>query len=146
MASGVVALTGSATPRTPIASLPATTPEAIDRLHREGVRIVVLTGDSETTARTVAGQLGLDEVVAEVLPEQKADVVAGLQERGRVVAMAGDGVNDAPALARAHVGIAMGKGGSDVARDMSDVVLADDRLQSIIDAIAHGRSSFANLQ
>ncbi len=88
----------------------ASTPEAIRQLHEEGIRIVMLTGDSRTTAEAVAKKLNLDEVVSEVLPDQKAAVIKRLQTDGRIVAMAGDGINDAPALAQAHVGIAMGTG------------------------------------
>ncbi len=85
-----------------------TTLEAVQRLHEEGIRIVMLTGDSRTTAEAVSGKLGLDDVIAEVLPDQKADMVKRLQQEDRFVAMAGDGINDAPALAQAQVGIAMG--------------------------------------
>ena len=92
----------------------ASTPEAIRDLQAAGLRVVMLTGDSKTTADAVARRLGLDEVLAEVLPEQKKDAIERLQRAGRVVAMAGDGVNDAPALAQAEVGIAMGSG-TDVA-------------------------------
>src|SRR5262249_10284310 len=88
----------------------ATTPEAIRRLHEDGMRIIMLTGDNRTTAEAVARQAGVDEVIAEVLPDQKAETVRKLQQQGRIVAMAGDGVNDAPALAQAQVGIAMGTG------------------------------------
>ena len=90
------------------------TPEAMRALHEEGVRIEMLTGDSRTTAEAVARKLGSDEVVAEVLPDQKAAVIKRLQAEGRIVAMAGDGINDAPALAQAQVGITMGTG-TDVA-------------------------------
>jgi Cu+-exporting ATPase len=123
----------------------ATTPEAIERLHGEGVRIVVLTGDDETTARAVAEQLGLAEVVANVLPEEKADVVARLQDRGRVVAMAGDGVNDAPALARAHVGIAMGTG-TDVAMESAGVTLVKGDLRGIVRARRLSRATMRNIR
>jgi high-affinity K+ transport system ATPase subunit B len=88
----------------------ASTPEAIQALRREGLRIVMLTGDSRGTAEAVARRLGLDDVRAEILPDQKEEVVRRLQNEGRVVAMAGDGINDAPALARTHFGIAMGTG------------------------------------
>jgi Cu+-exporting ATPase len=99
-----------------------TTPEAIRLLHEDGIRIVMLTGDNRTTAQAVAGKLGLDDVVAEVLPDQKADAVKRLQGEGRIVAMAGDGINDAPALAQAQVGIAMGTG-TDVAMESAGVTL-----------------------
>src|SRR3546814_3162888 len=91
-----------------------TTPEALKALHAEGLRIVMVTGDNERTARAVAGRLGIDEIRADVLPEEKARIVKELQAAGARVAMAGDGVNDAPALAQADVGIAMGTG-ADVA-------------------------------
>ena len=99
-----------------------TTPDAVKQLHAEGIRIVMLTGDSRTTAEAVARKLGIDEVVAEVLPDQKVEVVKRFQDEGRIVAMAGDGINDAPALAQAHVGIAMGTG-TDVAMKSADVTL-----------------------
>src|SRR4029078_516053 len=97
-----------------------TTAEAIQQLHDEGIRVVMLTGDSEHTARAVAGKLNLDEVVAEVLPGQKAEAVKRFQVAGHKVAMAGDGINDAPALAQADVGIAMGTG-TDVAMESASV-------------------------
>jgi Cu+-exporting ATPase len=108
----------------------ASTLEAIRLLHADGLHIVMLTGDSRTTAEAVARKLGIDEVIAEVLPQQKAEVVARLQEQGRVVAMAGDGVNDAPALARAQVGIAMGTG-TDVAMESAAVTLVHGDLRAI---------------
>jgi Cu+-exporting ATPase len=122
-----------------------TTPEAIASLHREGIRIVVLTGDSRTTAEAVAARLGLDEVVAEVLPEQKAETVARLQDEGRVVAMAGDGVNDAPALARAQVGIAMGTG-TDVAMQSAGVTLVRGDLRGIVRARRLSRATMRNIR
>ncbi|RMH39804.1 MAG: heavy metal translocating P-type ATPase [Deltaproteobacteria bacterium] len=122
-----------------------TTREAIAALHAEGVRIVMLTGDSATTARAVAAELGIDEVVAEVLPDQKADVVARLQAEGHVVAMAGDGVNDAPALARADVGIAMGTG-TDVAMESAAVTLVKGDLRGIVRARRLSRLTMANIR
>ncbi|MGA7616354.1 MAG: copper-translocating P-type ATPase, partial [Thermoanaerobaculia bacterium] len=110
-----------------------TTPEAIRALHQLGMRIVMLTGDSATTANAVARRLGIDEVVAEVLPDQKADAVKRLQAEGKFVAMAGDGVNDAPALAQAQVGIAMGTG-TDVAMQSAGVTLVKGDLGGIVRA------------
>lgn len=122
-----------------------TTPDAIRTLHAEGVRIVMVTGDSETTARAVAKKLGIDEVVAEVLPEQKVDVVERLQAEGRVVAMAGDGVNDAPALAKAQVGMAMGTG-TDVAMESAAVTLVKGDLSSIAQARRLSRRTMTNIK
>jgi Cu+-exporting ATPase len=107
-----------------------TTPEAIRALHADGVRLVMLTGDSRATAEAVARELGIDEVVADVLPDQKEETVRVLQSEGRVVAMAGDGINDAPALARAEVGIAMGTG-TDVAMESASVTLVRGDLRAI---------------
>jgi Cu+-exporting ATPase len=122
-----------------------TTPTAIDALHEEGVRIVMLTGDSETTARAVAARLGLDEVVAGVLPEQKADTIRGLQAEGRMVAMAGDGINDAPALAQAQVGIAMGTG-TDVAMESAGVTLVKGDLRGIVRARLLSQATMRNIR
>jgi Cu+-exporting ATPase len=108
----------------------ATTPDAIRALHAEGIRIVMLTGDRATTANAVARRLGIDEVVADVLPDQKLEAVKRYQEEGRVVAMAGDGINDAPALAQAQVGIAMGTG-TDIAMESADVTLVKGDLRGI---------------
>jgi Cu+-exporting ATPase len=108
----------------------ASTPEAIRLLHADGLRLIMLTGDNRTTAEAVARRLGIDEVIAEVLPAQKSEVVARLQEQGRIVAMAGDGSNDAPALARANVGIAMGSG-TDVAMESAGVTLVRGDLRAI---------------
>jgi Cu+-exporting ATPase len=111
----------------------ASTPEAIRLLHEEGIRIVMLTGDSRATAAAVAGVLGIDEVEAEVLPDQKRQVIERLQREGRRVAMAGDGINDAPALARADVGIAMGTG-TDVAMESAAITLVKGDLRGIAKA------------
>ncbi len=94
----------------------ASTPEAIRLLHEEGIQVVMVSGDHQQTAQAAAKKLGIDEVKAEVLPEQKGQIIKQLQAQGRIVAMAGDGINDAPALAQAHVGIAMGTG-TDVAME-----------------------------
>jgi len=122
-----------------------TTPEAIRQLHDEGIRIVILTGDNRTTAEAVAGQLGLDEVEAEVLPEQKAEVVKRFQADGRKVAMAGDGINDAPALAQAQVGIAMGTG-TDVAMESAGVTLVKGDLRGIIRARRLSSATMRNIR
>jgi P-type Cu+ transporter len=119
--------------------------EAIRKLHEEGLRIVMLTGDNRVTAQAVARRLGIDEVIAEVLPEHKSEFVARLQSEGRVVAMAGDGVNDAPALARAQVGIAMGAG-TDVAMESSDVTLVQGDLRGIVRAIKLSRATMRNIR
>jgi heavy metal translocating P-type ATPase len=111
----------------------ATTPAALEALRRDGLRIVMLTGDNRTTAQAVAGRLAIGEVEAEVLPDHKSDVVARLRREGRVVAMAGDGVNDAPALAAADVGIAMGTG-TDVAMESAGVTLIKGDLGGIVRA------------
>ena len=123
----------------------ATTAEAIKQLHDEGIRVVMLTGDSETTARAVAGRLNLDEVVAEVLPDQKAEVVKQFQVGGHKVAMAGDGINDAPALAQADVGIAMGTG-TDVAMESAAVTLVKGDLRGIVRAIRLSRATMRNIR
>jgi Cu+-exporting ATPase len=122
-----------------------TTPEAVKRLHEEGIRIVMLTGDSRTTAEAVARALEIDDVVAEVLPAQKAEVVKRLQAEGRVVAMAGDGINDAPALAQAHVGIAMGTG-TDVAMESAGVTLVRGDLVGIVRARRLSRATMRNIR
>jgi len=123
----------------------ASTPEALRLLRDEGLRIVMLTGDNQTTAEAVARQLGIAEVEAEVLPEHKRDVVARLVEAGRIVAMAGDGVNDAPALARAHVGIAMGTG-TDVAMESAGVTLVRGDLRGIVRARRLSRATMRNIR
>lgn len=122
-----------------------TTPDAIKELHNQGIAVVMLTGDSETTARAVAEKLGIDEVVAEVLPGQKADAVKRLQDQGRYVAMAGDGINDAPALARAEVGIAMGTG-TDVAIESAGVTLVKGDLRGIVRARKLSQLTIRNIK
>jgi len=121
------------------------TPEAIRTLHQEGIRIVMMTGDSKTTALAVAKKLGIDDVMAEVLPDQKADKVKALQGEGRIVAMAGDGINDAPALAQAQVGIAMGTG-TDVAMESASVTLVKGDLRGIVRARRLSRKTMANIK
>ncbi|MGH9768692.1 MAG: HAD-IC family P-type ATPase, partial [Blastocatellia bacterium] len=111
----------------------------------EGLRIVMLSGDNRATAEAVARLLGIDEVIAEVLPEQKSEAIERLQSQGRVVAMAGDGINDAPALARAHVGIAMGTG-ADVAMESAGVTLVQGDLRGIVRAIKLSRATMRNIR
>jgi P-type Cu+ transporter len=123
----------------------SSTPEAINRLHADGLGVVMLTGDSRTTAQAVARTLGLDDVIAEVQPAEKAEVIKRLQAEGRVVAMAGDGVNDAPALAQAHVGIAMGTG-TDVAMESADVTLVKGDLRGIVRARRLSRATMRNIR
>ena len=122
-----------------------TTPEAIRFLHDEGIEIVMLTGDSRKTAEAVAANLNIDRVQAEVLPDQKAAVVKRLQDEGRIVAMAGDGINDAPALAQAHVGIAMGTG-TDVAMESAGVTLVKGDLRGIVRARRLSRATVGNIR
>jgi Cu+-exporting ATPase len=119
--------------------------EAIATLQGLGVRIVMLTGDSRRTADAIAGQLGIDEALAEVLPEHKADHVKRLQAEGHKVAMAGDGINDAPALAQADVGMAMGTG-TDVAMESADVTLVKGDLRGIERAMVLSRATMRNIR
>jgi P-type Cu+ transporter len=123
----------------------ATTAAALKALRREGVRVVMLTGDAKRTAQAVARKLGLDAVEAEVLPDHKADTVKRLQAEGRVVAMAGDGVNDAPALAQADVGIAMGSG-TDVAIESAGITLVHGDLRGIARARSLSRATMGNIR
>ncbi len=123
---------------------PSTT-DALRMLREEGIRVVMVTGDSPTTARAVARKLGIDEVHAEVLPAQKSEIIARFRSEGRVVAMAGDGINDAPALAAADVGIAMGTG-TDVAMESADIVLVKGDLRGIARARRLSRATMRNIR
>ncbi len=122
-----------------------TTQYAIDAIRREGVRVVMATGDGEKTARAVGRALGIDEIHGEVTPDAKLDLVNDLQQRGRTVAMAGDGINDAPALARAQVGIAMGTG-TDVAMSSAQITLVKGDLRGIAEAIRLSRMTVTNMR
>ena len=123
----------------------ASTPEAIRLLHEEGIQVVMVSGDHQQTANAVAQKLGIDEVKAEVLPEQKAQIIKQLQAEGRIVAMAGDGINDAPALAQAHVGIAMGTG-TDVAMESAGVTLVKGDLRGIARARRLSQATMRNIR
>jgi Cu+-exporting ATPase len=123
----------------------ATTPQAIRALKAEGVRIVMLTGDRKNTAETVAAQLGIDEIQAEVLPQEKGEVVKELRSQGHIVAMAGDGINDAPALAAANVGIAMGTG-TDVAIENAPITLVKGDLRGLVRARRLSRATVGNIR
>ena len=137
---------GRATARFVVAdAIKPTSAEAIRRLKSLGLRTVLLTGDNATTARTVAAEVGIDEVIAEVMPADKADVIARLQAEGRVVAMAGDGVNDAPALARADLGLSIGTG-TDVAIEASDLTLVSGDLAAAADAIRLSRATLRTIK
>ena len=119
--------------------------EALQRLHRAGYRLVMLTGDNPTTANAIAKEAGIDEVIAGVLPDGKADAIKALQAQGRQVAMVGDGINDAPALAQAEVGIAMG-GGSDVAIETAAITLMRHSLTGVADALAISKATLRNMK
>ena len=120
---------------------------ALDRLRTTGVkRIVMLTGDNGATARSIASELGVDEVRFDLMPEDKVAAIAELQQQGHRVAMVGDGINDAPALARADVGIAMGGGGTEAAVDAADIVLMQDDLAKIVSARAIARRAYRTIQ
>ncbi len=141
----LVAVDGSAAGLVSVVDpIKGSTPDAIAALHDEGLTVVMLTGDSSVTAAAVAAKLGIDKVIADVLPDQKAEEVARLQSEGRVVAMAGDGINDAPALARAQVGIAMGTG-TDVAMESAGVTLIKGDLRGIVKARRLSRATMANI-
>lgn len=119
--------------------------EAVRALHKEGIRVLMLTGDSRSTAEVVARQLGIDEIEAEVSPARKGEVLKELQSRGRIVAMAGDGINDAPALAQAHVGIAMGTG-TDVAIQSAGITLVKGDLRGVVRARKLSRNTMRNIR
>jgi Cu+-exporting ATPase len=123
----------------------ASTAEAVEFLHRERVRITMLTGDSRTTALAVAKKLGIDDVEAEVLPDQKAAAIRKLQTGGKIVGMAGDGVNDAPALAQAEIGIAMGTG-TDVAMESAGITLVNGDLRGVARALRLSRATMRNIR
>jgi Cu+-exporting ATPase len=123
----------------------ASSSEAIRALHADGVRVIMVTGDSVTTAQAVANKLNLDDVRAEVLPAQKGEIVRNLQEQGRIVAMAGDGINDAPALAQADVGIAMGTG-TDIAMESAGITLLRGDLTGIRRARTLSRATMKNIR
>jgi P-type Cu+ transporter len=126
-------------------SVKASSAGAVSELRRLGLRPVLLTGDDESTARAVAAAVGIDAVIAGVLPADKAEVVRDLQARGAVVAMVGDGVNDAPALAQADVGIAIGTG-TDVAIEASDLTLVSGDLRGAADAVRLSRRTLATIE
>jgi Cu+-exporting ATPase len=138
-ASEVIALLGVSDP------IKRTTGDALQALRAEGVRVLMLTGDNETTARAVAGRLGIDEIRADVLPGGKREVIRDLQQQGRVVAMAGDGINDAPALAEASVGIAMGTG-TDVAIENAGMTLVKGDLRGLVRARRLSRATMRNIR
>ena len=123
----------------------ATAAEAIAKLHRLGLKIVMATGDNETTARAVAARLGIDEVRAGLRPKDKLTLIEDLQHKGQVVAMAGDGINDAPALARADVGIAMGTG-ADVAMESAGLTLLKGDLRGVVRAVNLARATMRNIK
>jgi len=123
----------------------SSTPEALKALHDAGIKVVMLTGDNKTTANAVAKKLGIDRVEAEVLPEQKTEIVKQLQAEGHIVAMAGDGINDAPALAQAHVGIAMGTG-TDVAMESAGVTLVKGDLRGIARSRLLSQATMSNIR
>ena len=122
-----------------------TTLEALQELRNEGLQIVMVTGDNRATAEAVARTLGIDRVIAEVLPEQKIEVIKQLQAEGRIVAMAGDGINDAPALAQAHAGIAMGTG-TDVAMESAGITLVKGDLRGIVRVRRLSRATLRNIR
>lgn len=142
----LIAINGSAAGLIGVADpIKESTAEAIRDLHAEGIKIVMITGDNQITANAVAGKLDIDQVHAGVLPEQKAELIKQLQAKGHIVAMAGDGINDAPALAQAHVGIAMGTG-TDVAIESAGVTLVKGDLRGIVRARRLSRATMRNIR
>ena len=142
----LIAINGTAAGLVGVADpIKESTAEAIRDLHAEGIRIVMITGDSQITANAVAGRLGIDQVHAGVVPEQKAELIKKLQAEGHIVAMAGDGINDAPALAQAHVGIAMGTG-ADVAMESAGITLVKGDLRGIVKARRLSRATMRNIR
>jgi Cu+-exporting ATPase len=119
--------------------------EAIQKLHSEGIRVIMLTGDTRITAETVASKLKIDQVIAELLPDQKAEIVNNIQAQGYIVAMAGDGINDAPGLAKARVGIALGTG-TDIAMESAGVTLIKGDLRTIVRAIHLSKAAMKNIR
>ena len=119
--------------------------DAIKELKHSGIKVIMLTGDNQRTAAAVAKSVGIDDVVADVLPQQKTDVIKRLQAEGKIVAMAGDGINDAPALAQAQVGIAMGTG-TDIAIKSAGVTLVKGDLKGIVSAIAISNATVRNIK
>ncbi|MRR10099.1 HAD family hydrolase, partial [bacterium] len=126
-------------------TIKASAPAAVARLHAMGLRVMMITGDHATVANAIAAQLGIDRVLAEVLPQDKADQVKSLQRQGLVVAMVGDGINDAPALAQADIGIAMGAG-TDVAIESADIVLVGEDLGLAADALRLSRATLRTIK
>jgi Ca2+-transporting ATPase len=120
--------------------------DAVAAAHAAGVRVVMLTGDQALTAQAIGRELGVDEIHARVSPADKLEIVDRLRKEGEIVAVTGDGVNDAPALRRADIGVAMGLSGTDVAKQSGDLVLTDDRLGTIVEAIEQGRTIYANIR
>lgn len=119
--------------------------DAIDALKSNGIEVIMLTGDNERTARTIASKLGIERVIAQVLPHQKEEVIAGLRAEGKVVAMVGDGINDAPALARADLGIAIGSG-TDVAKETGGIILIKEDLRDVVTALELGKKTVSKIK